>query len=149
MSFGTRERQSGMDAARAIIEANRYMTLATADADGVPWASPVWFAPDGDDLLWLSRPDTRHSRNLAVRPGLAIVIFDSSAHPDDAAALYLSATASETDTGIEVYSARSLAQGLRAFTTDDLTTFRLYRARVHERWVLGPGDRRLPVGLSA
>jgi len=77
------------------------------------------------------------------------VIFDSSAHPDDAAALYLSATASETDTGIEVYSARSLAQGLRAFTTDDLTTFRLYRARVHERWVLGPGDRRLPVGLSA
>ena len=40
-----------MDAARAIVEANRFMTLATADADGVPWASPVWFAPDGEREL--------------------------------------------------------------------------------------------------
>jgi hypothetical protein len=129
----------------AILEANRYMTLATADEEGRPWASPVWYAPDGDDLLWLSRPDTRHSRNLAARPELAIVIFDSGAHPGDAAALYIDATAAPTDTGIEVYSAHSVAQGLRKFTAADLTTFRLYRARVRERWVLGPGDRRLPV----
>jgi hypothetical protein len=33
----------GMDA-KEIIDANRYMTLATADAQGTPWASPVWFA---------------------------------------------------------------------------------------------------------
>ena len=33
--------------ARRIIDANSYMTLATADADGRPWATPVWFAPDG------------------------------------------------------------------------------------------------------
>ena len=136
--------------AREILAANRYMVLGTAGADGVPWVSPVWFASDdGETFLWISKPGTRHSRNIAARPEVAIVVFDSSVHSDDAAALYLSATASETDTGIEVYSARSLAQGLRAFTTDDLTTFRLYRARVHERWVLGPGDRRLPVGLSA
>ena len=32
------------------------MTLATADADGVPWASPVWYAPDGySELLWVSQ----------------------------------------------------------------------------------------------
>ena len=30
--------------AREIIDSNQYMTLATADADGRPWASPVWFA---------------------------------------------------------------------------------------------------------
>ena len=30
-----------------IIDAARYMVLATADEDGLPWASPVWFAPDG------------------------------------------------------------------------------------------------------
>jgi hypothetical protein len=130
----------------AIVAANRYMTLATADADGVPWASPVWFAPDGDELLWLSRPDTRHSRNLAVRPQLAIVIFDSRCEPDDAAALYMDATAAPTDTGIAVYSAHAVAQGLRAFTADDLTRFRLYRTRIHARWLLGPGDRRLPSG---
>ena len=30
-----------MDEAAAIIAATDYMTLATADADGVPWATPV------------------------------------------------------------------------------------------------------------
>ena len=28
----------------AIIDANAYMTIASADADGVPWASTVWLA---------------------------------------------------------------------------------------------------------
>lgn len=56
------------------------MTLATADEAGRPWASPVWYAAVGyDELLWLSRPEARHSRNLAVRRELGIVIFDSSA----------------------------------------------------------------------
>lgn len=29
---------------RDIIEANRYLVLATADATGRPWSSPVYFA---------------------------------------------------------------------------------------------------------
>jgi hypothetical protein len=28
--------------ARTIVDVNAFMTLATADADGTPWASPVW-----------------------------------------------------------------------------------------------------------
>jgi Pyridoxamine 5'-phosphate oxidase len=32
------------DVARAILDAGSYVVLATADADGVPWASPVWYA---------------------------------------------------------------------------------------------------------
>ena len=43
--------------ARAIIEDNFYMTLATADGEGLPWATPVWYAPESDlSLLWMSRP---------------------------------------------------------------------------------------------
>jgi Pyridoxamine 5'-phosphate oxidase len=34
--------------ARAIIDANLYLTLGTIDADGHPWTSPVYFAPAGD-----------------------------------------------------------------------------------------------------
>ena len=34
------------DIARAILDAGTYVVLATANADGVPWASPVWFADD-------------------------------------------------------------------------------------------------------
>jgi hypothetical protein len=136
-----------MAAARAIIAANRYMTLATAGADGTPWASPVWFAPDGDrDLLWISDPQAQHSRNLAARPRLAIVIFDSQVVPDDAAALYLSAVAEQAEDGIETYSAHSVAQGLRPYTLADVTgdaRWRLYRARVGERWLLGPSTQRV------
>ena len=43
------------EAARAIVDANSYMTLATADADGAPWASPVWFAHEQyETFLWMS-----------------------------------------------------------------------------------------------
>src|SRR5215208_3553020 len=55
--------------AREIIDSNQYLTLATADADGRPWASPVWFAhEDHSRFLWVSKPDARHSRNLEHRP---------------------------------------------------------------------------------
>jgi Pyridoxamine 5'-phosphate oxidase len=132
-----------------IVAANRFMTLATADLRGQPWATPVWYAPDGDDaLLWLSRPDTRHSRNVAERPQLAIVIFDSSADPDDAAAVYFEAVASQAPDRVGVYSARSTGQGLREFTSEDVTApgpFRLYRAEIVSAWELGPGDQRLPL----
>jgi len=33
--------------ARVIIEANLYLTLGTADSDGRPWTSPVYFRPGG------------------------------------------------------------------------------------------------------
>src|SRR4029453_19261791 len=34
------------DIARAILDAGVYVVFATADAEGVPWASPVWFAKE-------------------------------------------------------------------------------------------------------
>ena len=126
----------GPDGARAIIDAGRYMTLATADADGVPWATPVWYAPDGySELLWVSNPDARHSRNLAERPQLGIVIFDSTVTPGDGQAVYMEATATQVTEGLDVFSARSVAQGMEAWDTlpDRL---RLYRAVVSQHWML-------------
>jgi nitroimidazol reductase NimA-like FMN-containing flavoprotein (pyridoxamine 5'-phosphate oxidase superfamily) len=61
------------DIARAILDAGIYVVLGTADADGVPWASPVWFAKeDYQELYWVSYPGARHSehrRAAAGRPG--------------------------------------------------------------------------------
>jgi predicted pyridoxine 5'-phosphate oxidase superfamily flavin-nucleotide-binding protein len=31
--------------ARRVIDSNRFMTIGTADEEGVPWVSPVWYAP--------------------------------------------------------------------------------------------------------
>ena len=61
--------------ARAIVDANSYLTLGTADAEGLPWASPVWYAPASyREFFWVSKPGARHSQNIAVRPEVGIVI---------------------------------------------------------------------------
>ena len=66
--------------ARSIVDSGSYMTLATADEAGRPWASPVWYAPSAyREYYWVSSPEARHSRNLAARTQLSIVIFDSRA----------------------------------------------------------------------
>jgi hypothetical protein len=134
------------EGARAIIDAGRYMTLATADADGVPWASPVWYAPRGyAELFWISHADARHSLNLAARPELSIVIFDTTVTPGHGQAVYMEATAAETAEGMDVFSARSVAQGLGEFK-ELSETMRLYRAVVSQHWMLGEGpDERVPV----
>jgi hypothetical protein len=55
--------------AKAIIDANLYMVLGTADEGGHPWVSTVYYVPvDYREFLWVSRPETLHSRNLP--PGL-------------------------------------------------------------------------------
>jgi predicted pyridoxine 5'-phosphate oxidase superfamily flavin-nucleotide-binding protein len=132
------------------MHASRYMTIATADEHGTPWVSPVWFAPEGDDaVLWVSDPGARHSRNIAARPRVAIVVFDSAAAPADAQGLYLTADAAEAEpAAIAAFSRESVAQGLAAWGVEDVTDsarHRLYRATLLERWALGPGDRRIPL----
>jgi nitroimidazol reductase NimA-like FMN-containing flavoprotein (pyridoxamine 5'-phosphate oxidase superfamily) len=136
--------------ARQILDANSYMTLATADESGTPWASPVWFAPsEYRELFWISSPDARHSRNIAARPEIAIVIFDSTVAVGDAQAVYMAARAEQVEaTQIDVFNRVGEAQGLRAWTHDDVTApskHRLYRATVTEASRLGPGDERVPL----
>ncbi len=143
--------------ARRIVEANMYMTIATADGDGRPWVSPVWYAPlTTTEVLWVSAPEARHSRNIAGRPEVAIVIFDSTVPVGGAEALYLEAVAEELsgeslERAIAAYSQRSQACGARAWEAADVlppAAFRLYRATASTQFVLGPHDERLPVRLE-
>ena len=154
------------DLARATIDANRYMALGTADETGHPWVTPVWFATeDHRTFHWVSSPDARHSQNIAARPEVAIAIFDSSAVPGTAEAVYVSGraeelTGAELERGIEVFGRVSEADLGRAWTLDDVrppSLFRLYRATAAEHFVLirgrdparGSGvDRREPVTLD-
>ena len=131
--------------ARAILDANRYVTLATADEQGNPWATPVWFAPDGlDRILWLSWPGSRHSQLIASRPEIALTVFDSTVAPGGAAALYATARAAQCpedllDRSLAVFNDRSVAQGLPAFSTVQVSAparLRLYAADLVDVWVL-------------
>ena len=145
------------DDATRIIEANLYMTLATADAEGRPWASPVWFAHEGlTHFVWVSTAEARHSRNLAARPRVAIVIFDSRAGPGEAEAVYVEAEAerlegAEEERSIAVFARRSEALGWPSWSVEDVrppAALRLYSATASALFVLGGNDERIPVELA-
>src|SRR5918999_4355671 len=99
--------------ARAIIGSSLYMVLGTADEAGMPWVSPVWYAHEGYTMFyWVSSPEAKHSRNIAARPAVSIVIFDSGAPIYAGQDVYMSGLAEElTDRGadpaIEIFSRRS------------------------------------------
>jgi hypothetical protein len=142
--------------AHELVDGNAYLTLATADAGGVPWASPVWFAARGLELfVWASKPGARHSRNIALNSRVALVIFDSSRRPGEGSALYVSAAAelvAEADFAetLEVYNARSTERGLEVWSRAQLAEparHRLYRAVAREAFVLDDHDERVPIGL--
>jgi nitroimidazol reductase NimA-like FMN-containing flavoprotein (pyridoxamine 5'-phosphate oxidase superfamily) len=103
--------------ATAINDSNFYMTLGTADENGRPWVSPVYYAPEGwSKFYWVSSPEAAHSRNLAVRPEVSIVIFDSRTPVGSGQGVYVSAVAEELtgtdlDRGIAIFSHRSEAHG--------------------------------------
>ena len=142
--------------ASSVLDENRYVTLGTADADGLPWASPVFYTLVGyAELLWISAPDARHSRNIAVRPQVGLVVFDSRVRVGHAKAVYMSALAAEV-TGPEIgaaaaaYNERSLAKGGQEVGEHEVRptgAFRVYRARVTAHWVLDP--QRRPAGRLA
>lgn len=138
------------DIARSILDRNSYVVLATADAEGAPWASPVWYAmANYRELYWVSHPIARHSRNIAGRPQIAMVVFDSTVPPGTGQGVYMRANAEEVvdpdacAAGVAVVSAVSVQRGEQEFTLDDVSgeaRLRLYRAIVQEHSILDPAS---------
>ena len=65
-----------------ILFESSFMTLATADVEGRPWASPVEFVCDEDlRFYWLSMVDARHSVNVRENPWVSFSIYDSTQAP--------------------------------------------------------------------
>ena len=122
--------------ARSVLDETCYAVLATADADGNPWATPVWFANDGlDRLYWLSWPGSVPNAGTA---------FYASARAGQC-------TDEQLDHGLRILNRRSQAQGIGEFTRERTTgqsRLRLYVAEITEAWVLDQDadvDQRAPV----
>jgi Pyridoxamine 5'-phosphate oxidase len=135
------------DIARAVIDANLYMVLGTAGDDGQPWVTPVYYSAGGyTDFYWVSRPEAMHSRNVAARPQVSIVIFNSQTPIGTAQAVYMSGVAEEQTgadiaRGIDIFSRGSLAKGAREWTPEDVqppAPLRLYRATASQQFILCP-----------
>jgi uncharacterized protein YhbP (UPF0306 family) len=146
--------------AKAIVDANLYMVLGTADEAGQPWATPIYFSHlRYREFYWISSPEVRHSRNIAIRSQVSLVIFDSQIPVGKGQAVYMSAiaeelTGTEFDRGLNIYNGRFSnpeERGVKIIQVEDLqmtALYRLYRAIASEHWVLDPAgrpDHRTPV----
>jgi hypothetical protein len=105
----------------------------------------------------MSQPSARHSRNIAARREIAIVIFDSTVSPHQRNAVYVEAAAdlvaaAELADAVAVYAARSVARGLEPLAREEVSgdaPWRLYRARASTVYVLeDEHDRRVAVQLA-
>lgn len=146
--------------ARRVIDSNHYLVLGTVDPDGSPRLSPVYYTPARyTDLYWISSRTAQHSRNIADRPSVQIVIFDSSVPVGAGECVYAAATAAQVEDDElesvidEGFRARA---GARPFAPHELrgeTRLRLYRARIErcEVHVSTPdvGDHREPADPTA
>jgi nitroimidazol reductase NimA-like FMN-containing flavoprotein (pyridoxamine 5'-phosphate oxidase superfamily) len=141
--------------AQSLLDANRYLILGTADPDGRPWTSPVYFtSAEVRDFYWVSMTDAQHSRNLAGRPQVSIVVFDPTVAPYHGRAVYAvggarALTGDDVDRGLEVYPGPS-DRGGAPITRDEVTgssPYRLYRATASDLWVLCPREPGQPCPL--
>jgi hypothetical protein len=134
---------------RRVIAENVYMVLGTADESGRPGVAPVFYAADGErDLYWMSSPDVTHSRNLARRPELSIVVFDSQAPvgTGGSKAVYMAGSAAvvpddDVARALEVYPGPP-ERGARRIDPAEVGPsghYRLYRATITDHFVLCPG----------
>jgi Pyridoxamine 5'-phosphate oxidase len=145
--------------AKNIIDSMMYMVLGTADASGQPWVSPVYFASAGyREFYWVSSPEAKHSRNIAVRSQISIVIFDSRVPIGTGQGVYMSVVAEELtgadlERGIEILSQTSLRHGGHEWKLEDVQApalYRLYRATVQDHWILdttNSPDHRISVNI--
>jgi hypothetical protein len=132
----SREQSVLDEMARRVIDRNLYMVLGTLDPDGQPRLSPVFYtAARYQDFYWVSVPDAHHSHNVAQRPDVRIVVFDSSLLPSATEAVYITAAARAVPEDVlaaVVDEAFRTDGGAVRFTPDDLrgdAALRLYVAR--------------------
>lgn len=134
--------------ARTILDDNRYLTLGTTEPDGRPRVSPVFFTHAGyRTFYWLSSPHARHSANVAARPEVAFVVYDSTAVIGAGRAVYVGATAEQVPAeqlaaACDEAFGGVLDAGVKRYGPEDVsgeTGLRLYRARATSWEVHIPG----------
>jgi len=162
-----------IDDVTELIFESSFMTLATADGDGLPWVTPVEFVCDEElRFYWNSVIDARHSENVRANARAALSIYDSSYVPLDG-----QPTALYAEGPVEEFRRPDLAELLPSFerwiawrdkgrTTrrsdrgspiDSDSPWRFYRLTPTTVYALNPGEHpnhgwpaswRVPVDLA-
>ena len=108
--------------ARRLLDASTLCAIATVGSDGRAHINTAYFAWSAEfDVVWLSEPHAKHSKNIRANESAAISVFDSHqrwGRPDRGIQLFGNAREAG-ETAQDVYAAR--------FPEYDATSFSAYR----------------------
>ncbi|HMI98524.1 MAG TPA: pyridoxamine 5'-phosphate oxidase family protein [Gaiellaceae bacterium] len=132
--------------ARKLLNASPLCAIATVASEGRAHVNTAYFAWSPQfDLVWLSEPRAKHSRNVRANDTAAVAVYDSSqvwGKPDRGIQLF--GSAHEAD-GADVQDAEALyAKRFPDYRTSDLSAYRFYRfcprrLKLFDERVLGTG----------
>lgn len=113
---------------RRLLDESTLLALATVAPDGSAHVNTAYFAWSPKlELVWLSHPDSRHSRNIQASARAAVAVYDSTqswGRPDRG--IQLSGTAGEIEEA-EAGDADALyASRFPGYRREDLGTYRFY-----------------------
>jgi general stress protein 26 len=134
--------------AQEIIDRILYVTIASVDADGLPWNSPVFSAHDEDlNFYWGSHIDSQHSKNIKATGRAFLVIYDSTVEAGQGEGVYVKARAEEILDSDEIKRAHNLLQDRRPVPYWRLSEVqapapvRLFKAIPEKIWMNDDGER--------
>jgi uncharacterized protein YhbP (UPF0306 family) len=145
--------------ARRLLDASTLCAIATVTPNGSAYLNTAYFAWSRDfDIVWLSEPRARHSRNLHANTSVAIVVYDSTqtwGKPDRGIQLFGSAREFKGENANELETLYT--KRFPNFTAADLSAYGFYvfrprRLKLFDERALGAGtfvtarltgDRRL------
>jgi uncharacterized protein YhbP (UPF0306 family) len=127
--------------ARDLLDASTLCAIATVSPGGKAYVNTAYFAWSPElDVVWLSDPGARHSRNVRANGSVAIAVYDSSqtwGKPDRGIQLF--GTADEADDDAEaIYAGRFPEYEPEEFAAYRLYRFRPRRIKVFDERELGP-----------
>jgi uncharacterized protein YhbP (UPF0306 family) len=133
-------------AARSLLDASTLCAIASVGSKGSAYVNTAYFAVSpGFELVWLSDPQARHSRNIRANHSVAVAVYDSRQSwgtPDRGIQLFGAARELEGD---EVDNAQTLyARRFSPYRPDELGAYRFYgfrprRLKLFDERELGSG----------
>ncbi len=114
--------------ARRLLGASTLCAIATASSDGRPHVNTAYFAWSAAfEIVWLSAPGARHSRNIRRDPGVAIAVYDSTQKWGGSdRGIQLFGTARELTGHAANDAARLYGRRFTRYARDELSAYRFY-----------------------
>lgn len=117
--------------ARRLLDASTLCAIATVSPGGRVHVNTAYFAwSERFDLVWLSEPHAKHSRNVRASATVAIAVYDSNqswGNPDHGIQLF--GTAREVAGSAARDAERTYAKRFPAYRNSEFSAYRFYRFR--------------------